>query len=210
MQSHRMRGNPDRGNGAGREAAAVARRAPGAPVTFRGTHVVRQAAYAALLAALVMAASTLNWFGAPAVRTYAVFFLTQSIDVGDVLSRLGGWAADRGPGRWRLPWLGGEPREEPLDPGRQPPGFAPAPPGQQGSPPRSHAVPPGSYNAGLSGSYGAAPPGSHDPATPGSHAPASPGSHARSAASPAPGSQGPPAVSGSPVPARQPVPPYGS
>src|SRR5690606_32184650 len=62
MQSHRMRGNPDRGNGAGREAAAVARRAPGAPVTFRGTHVVRQAAYAALLAALVMAASTLNWF----------------------------------------------------------------------------------------------------------------------------------------------------
>lgn len=107
----------------------MARRPPAAPVKFRAMHVVRQAAYAALLVALVMSAATFDWLGAPAARTYAVFFLTQSIDVGDVLSRLGGWAAGRGPDRWRLPWLRDEPREESLDHERQPPGSAPVPPG---------------------------------------------------------------------------------
>jgi len=114
-----------------------------APVTFRGAILVRQAAYAALLVALVMAAATLNWFGAPAVRTYAVFFLTESMDVGDVVSRLGAWAAERGlDSRW-LPWLQGEPKAEPPAGGGYPSGLDALSPGPPTLSPGSRGVSPG-------------------------------------------------------------------
>src|SRR5690554_3851953 len=90
-------------------------------------HWARQGMYAALLVVVVMGLCTLHWSGAPLVRAYTVFFLTEKMDFGNILSPLREWASDEGLDDWWPPWQRwipgdqhGEPPEAPIPPAVEP------------------------------------------------------------------------------------------